>query len=78
MTMNKKNFDRRYANWQIALGHFVGTLENRVKLQHEYETFIILADLHALTTLSKEPKMVAEHTYQCALDNLAVGLDPEK
>lgn len=63
---------------KLHLGHFVGTLENRVKLQNEYETFIILADLHALTTLSRDPKIVAEHTYQVALDNLAVGLDPEK
>ncbi len=79
MTMNKKRIlTGDTPTGKLHLGHFVGTLENRVKLQHEYETFIILADLHALTTLSKEPKMVAEHTYQCALDNLAVGLDPEK
>jgi tryptophanyl-tRNA synthetase len=62
---------------KLHLGHYVGTLENRVKLQGEYETFIILADLHALTTLSENPKVISEHTRQVAIDNLSVGLDPE-
>jgi len=63
---------------KLHLGHYVGTLENRVKLQEEYETFIILADLHALTTLAEDAPKVAEYTFQVALDNLAVGLDPKK
>lgn len=62
---------------KLHLGHFVGTLENRVKLQDEYETFIVLADTHALTTLSSTPQVIAGHTKQVALDNLAVGLNPE-
>ena len=40
---------------KLHLGHYVGTLENRVRLQDEYDTFIVLADLHALTTLAKTP-----------------------
>lgn len=63
---------------RLHIGHYVGTLENRVKLQDEYETFIVNADLHALTTLHKTPKVVGEHTREVLLDNLAVGLDPEK
>lgn len=63
---------------KLHLGHYVGTLENRVKLQDEYETFIVLADTHALTTLSFTPEVIAEHTKQVVLDNLAVGLNPEK
>jgi len=63
---------------KLHLGHYVGTLENRVKLQDEYETFIIQADLHALTTLSATPQVIAQHTLQTTMDNLAVGLDPEK
>lgn len=63
---------------RLHLGHYIGTLENRVKLQDEYETFIILADLHAFTTLSAYPDRIQDATYQVALDNLAVGLDPEK
>jgi tryptophanyl-tRNA synthetase len=63
---------------KLHIGHYVGTLENRVKLQHEYETFIIEADLHALTTLHKEPQRVGEYLLETTTDNLAVGLDPEK
>lgn len=62
---------------KLHLGHFVGTLQNRVKLQHEYETFIILADLHSLTTLVEESGKIAQYTREVALDNLAVGIDPK-
>ena len=63
---------------KLHLGHYVGTLENRVRLQDEYDTFIVLADLHALTTLAKTPAEVAAYTLEVLLDNLAVGLDPAK
>ena len=66
---------------KLHLGHYVGTLENRVKLQNEYETFIILADTHALagkTQDSANASQVKENTLQVAMDNLAVGLDPNK
>lgn len=63
---------------KLHIGHYVGTLENRVRLQHEYETFIIEADLHALTTLNKEPRKVGEYLLETTTDNLAAGLDPEK
>jgi tryptophanyl-tRNA synthetase len=63
---------------KLHLGHYVGTLENRVKLQNEYEMFILFADTHALTTLSSTPKLIAESTREILLDNLAVGLDPKK
>lgn len=63
---------------KLHLGHFVGTLQNRVKLQDEYETFIILADLHALTTLSEDPYKISQYTLEVAIDNLAVGLNPNK
>lgn len=62
---------------RLHLGHYLGTLQNRVKLQREFETFIILADLHSFTTLADDPEKVREATYQVALDNLAVGLDPK-
>lgn len=63
---------------KLHLGHYVGTLENRVKLQNEYEMFILFADTHALTTLSLTPKLIAESTREVLLDNLSVGLDPKK
>ena len=62
---------------KLHIGHYVGTLANRVKLQDEYETFIILADLHAFTTLSELPEKVRESTIEVAIDNLSVGLNPE-
>ena len=62
---------------KLHLGHYVGTLENRVRLQNEYEMFILFADTHALTTLSSTPKIVSEYTREVLLDNLSVGLDPK-
>jgi len=63
---------------KLHLGHFVGTLENRIKLQNEYESFIVLADLHSFTTKADKPQEIRESTYQVALDNLSVGIDPTK
>lgn len=63
---------------RLHLGHYVGSLQNRVKLQDEYETFILLADIQALTTHFKNPEMLKDSIYQVAIDNLSVGLDPNK
>jgi len=62
----------------LHLGHYVGTLENRVKLQDEYEIFIILANVHSFTTNYEDPQRIRRDTFDVALDNLAVGLDPKK
>jgi tryptophanyl-tRNA synthetase len=56
----------------------VGSLANRVKLQHEYETFIIIADVQALTTNFEAPERLPQDVRQVAQDYLAAGLDPEK
>lgn len=63
---------------RLHLGHYVGSLENRVRLQDEYDTFILLADIQALTTHFEKPDLVRESIYEVALDNLSVGLNPEK
>ena len=63
---------------KLHLGHYIGTLENRVRLQDEYETFIMEADVQALTDNFDNPEKVRESVYQVALDNLAAGLDPKK
>jgi tryptophanyl-tRNA synthetase len=60
------------------LGNYVGSLANRVKLQHEYDTFILQADLHLLTTRSSNLEEIQRNIRGMALDYLAVGLDPEK
>jgi tryptophanyl-tRNA synthetase len=64
---------------RLHLGHYVGSLANRVRLQHQYESFFIIADLHTLTT-KPEPQYIKEiPTYikETVLDYLAVGIDPD-
>ncbi len=63
---------------RLHLGHFVGSLQSRVALQNDYDTFILLADVQALTTHFQNPELINDSIYQVAMDNLAVGLDPEK
>ncbi len=65
---------------KLHVGHFVGSLENRLKFQDEYETFIIAADLHALAypKYIEDTSLVADGTFDVVLGNLAVGLDPNK
>jgi tryptophanyl-tRNA synthetase len=65
---------------QMHLGHYVGTLENRIRLQDEYECFFIVADLHTLTTQPEKEsiKQIEENLMQMMLDYLSVGIDPEK
>ncbi|HJM68921.1 MAG TPA: tryptophan--tRNA ligase [Candidatus Babeliales bacterium] len=62
----------------LHLGHYVGSLANRVKLQNEYDQFVMLADLQALTDHYDKSKQVHDNTLQVALDYLAVGIDPNK
>lgn len=63
---------------RLHLGHYVGSLANRVKMQNDYETFVIIADVQALTTNFEEPEKLKERVHQVAEDYLAVGIDPEK
>ncbi len=64
----------------LHLGHFVGTLANRVRLQDEYEVFLVVADYHALTRNQDKEHVVATRQYSrdLVLDYLAVGIDPAK
>ena len=63
---------------RLHLGHYVGSLKNRVKLQDEYECFFIIADLHTLTTQPEKTAELKENIRQLVLDYLSVGIDPEK
>jgi tryptophanyl-tRNA synthetase len=64
---------------RLHLGHFVGSMENRIKMQDECdECFYMIADMQALTDNADNPQKVRENVLQVAMDNLAVGLDPEK
>ncbi len=62
----------------LHLGHYVGSLANRVKLQNDYQQFVMLADVQALTDNYEHPEKVRANVLEVALDYLAVGVDPNK
>ncbi len=65
---------------KLHLGHYVGSLVNRVRLQDEYECFFLIADLHTLTTRPEKEHILelGQNIREMMLDYLAVGIDPEK
>lgn len=63
---------------QLHLGHFCGALKNRVLLQDEYQTYVMIADVQALTDNFNNPEKVRKNVFEVAMDNLAVGIDPDK
>lgn len=65
---------------QLHLGHYVGSLENRLRLQDTYECFFIVADLHTLTTRPERERIIeaGQFVRELVLDYLSVGIDPEK
>ena len=64
---------------KLHVGHYIGSLKNRVKLQNsgEYHPFIMIADTQALTDNARNPEKIRKSLIQVALDYLAVGIDPE-
>ncbi len=64
---------------RLHLGHYLGSLKNRVRLQHEYETILIVADLHMLTTkpTADDIEEISQNARDMVLDYLASGIDPE-
>lgn len=60
----------------LHLGHYVGSLANRVRLQSTGLQFVMIADVQALTDYYAHPEKVRENVLQVALDYLAVGIDP--
>ena len=65
---------------QLHLGHYVGSLKNRLQLQNsgDYDCFVMIADVQALTDNFDNPQKVRDNVLEVALDYLAVGLDPTK
>lgn len=63
---------------RLHIGHYFGSLKNRVKLQDEYEEYILVADVQALTDNFNNPEKVAKNVREIVMDNLSVGLDPSK
>lgn len=62
----------------LHLGHYVGSLKNRVELQDKYNTFVLIADVQALTDNAQNPALVRDNIIEVMLDYLAVGLNPKK
>lgn len=65
---------------KLHIGHYVGSLKNRVELQNtgNYDSYIMIADMQALTDNARDPEKIRNSLIQVALDYLAVGIDPEK
>lgn len=60
----------------LHLGHYIGSLKNRVELQHIYNQYIMVADVQALTDYFNDPSRVADNVLEIVSDYLAVGVDP--
>jgi len=63
---------------RLHLGHWVGSLENRVALQDDYDCYFLLANTHAFTTRVDKPKDIRESVLDITIDYLAAGIDPQK
>ena len=65
---------------KLHLGHYLGSLKNRVALQNSgaYQTYVMIADMQALTDNARDPEKIRHSLVEVALDYLAVGLDPQK
>jgi tryptophanyl-tRNA synthetase len=63
---------------QLHLGHWVGSLENRVALQDDYDCYFLIANMHAFTTRADKPDEIRRSTLEIVKDWIACGIDPEK
>lgn len=65
---------------KLHIGHYLGSLKNRVALQNsrEYNTYVMIADVQAMTDNARNPEKIRQSLIQVALDYLAVGIDPKK
>lgn len=63
---------------RLHLGHWVGSIENRVQMQNEYDCYFIIANIQAFTTRMDKPSEVHQNVMEVMLDYLAAGIDPKK
>src|SRR5438132_1109649 len=63
---------------KLHLGHWVGSVENRLALQDEYECYFIIANKHAFTTRADQPDEIRASVIEIATDYLAAGIDPKR
>jgi tryptophanyl-tRNA synthetase len=62
---------------RLHIGHYVGSLENRIRLQRDHECYLLIANVHAFTTRAAQPDEIRRDTLEIARDSLAAGIDPE-
>ena len=74
--MSKKIFSGVQPTGNLHLGHYVGTLENRIKLQNQFDCFFLIADLHMLTTHNEKVDELRLNIESLVTDWISVGLDP--
>jgi len=79
MTEKKRILTGDRPTGKLHLGHYVGSLENRIRLQHEYESIFIIADLHMLTTKNSKEEIaeIDKNVRDLVLDSIASGIEPE-
>jgi tryptophanyl-tRNA synthetase len=63
---------------RLHLGHYVGSLENRIRLQRDHDCFVLVANIHAFTTRATDPDAIRRDTLEIVRDQLAAGIDPER
>jgi len=63
---------------KLHLGHYIGSLAQRVALQHDYTQYVLIADVQALTDNFDNPQKIRDNIVEVLLDYLAIGIDPEK
>jgi tryptophanyl-tRNA synthetase len=63
---------------KLHLGHYVGSLLNRVQMQETHRLYIMIADVQALTDNFEHPEKIAESVFELSRDYLAIGIDPAK
>lgn len=62
---------------ELHLGNYLGAIRNWVEIQHEYDSFLFMADLHAIT-VPHDPAVLAQNTYKVAALYIACGIDPQR
>ncbi len=76
--MNKRILTGDRPTGKLHLGHYAGSLINRINLQDEYEQYIMVADVQALTDNFENPKKITDNVFEVVKDYLSVGINPAK
>lgn len=63
---------------KLHLGHWVGSIENRLRLQDEYDCYFLIANPHAFSTKADQPEAIRQSVLDITIDYLAAGIDPQK